>query len=228
MAVEARRDPATAVGPVRRVAGQLGVHPVAVEFIDEHKDEFGGEPICAVLAGTPARIAPSTYYARKSRPPSRRSVTDAETTRVIRGVHEENYGVYGQIKMHAELARVGGVQGRSVARCTVARLMRAAGLRGITRTLAGPRTTRAKDEAERPADLVHRDFTATGPNQVWVADIACVRTFSGGCTRRSSSTCSPAASSAGNSPDDCTPIWRWTPCRWRSGPAPETAPTCHT
>jgi putative transposase len=137
-----------------------------------------------VLADTPARIAPSTYYARKTRPPSRRSVTDAETTQVIRRVHEENYGVYGQVKMHAELARMGGVQGRAVARCTVARctvarLMRAAGLRGITRTLAGPRTTRAKDEADRPADLVNRDFTATGANRVWVADITYVRTFSG-------------------------------------------------
>jgi hypothetical protein len=102
-----------------------------VSFIDEKKGEFGVEPICAALRDTPARIAPSTYYVRKSRSPCARARADTELTEVIGRVHAENFGVYGQVKMHAELARMGGVQGRSVARCTVARLMRAAGLRGI-------------------------------------------------------------------------------------------------
>ena len=125
------------------------------------------------------RIAPSTYYAAKTRPPSARSRTDAETTAVITHLHEQNYGVYGVRKVHAELTRQGGVNGRPVARCTVARLMRTAGLRGVARAGPGPRTTRSGADAERPGDLVNREFTATGPNQLWVADITYVRTFSG-------------------------------------------------
>src|SRR3712207_9465094 len=79
-----------------------------------------------VLTEAGAKIAPSTYYAHRTRPPSARSVTDAATTAVIERVHAENYGVYGVRKMHAELRR----QGHRVARCTVARLMRRRGLRG--------------------------------------------------------------------------------------------------
>ena len=92
----------------------------------------------------------------------------------IRRVHEANYGVYGARKVHAQLRR----EGLQVARCTVERLMRAAGLRGISRA-KGPRTTvpgRGPDERQ---DLVQRDFTAAAPNQLWVADITYCRTFSG-------------------------------------------------
>jgi putative transposase len=104
---------------------------VIVEFIDAHRDEHGVEPICAQL-----QIAPSTYYAHRSRPPSARSVSDATTTAVIERVHAQNYGVYGARKVHAELHR----QGHRMARCTVERLMHAAGLRGLSRA-KGPRTT---------------------------------------------------------------------------------------
>src|SRR5690606_39755670 len=83
-----------------------------------------------------SQVAPSTYYAAKTRTPSRRSVTDAATTTLIEQVHAENYGVYGARKVHAELRR----RGQPVARCTVERLMRTAGLRGISRA-KGPRTT---------------------------------------------------------------------------------------
>ena len=89
-------------------------------------------------------------------------------------MHEANYGVYGARKVHAQLRR----EGLQVARCTVERLMRAAGLRGISRA-KGPRTTvpgRGPDERQ---DLVQRDFTAAAPNQLWVADITYCRTFSG-------------------------------------------------
>lgn len=75
------------------------------------------------------QVAPSSYYARKTRPPSARAVSDARRTETIAEIHKANYGVYGVRKMHAELAR----QGHPMARCTVARLMRAAGLRGISR-----------------------------------------------------------------------------------------------
>ncbi len=89
-------------------------------------------------------------------------------------MHEENYGVYGARKVHAELRR----QGHEVARCTVERLMRKAGLRGVSRA-KGPRTTKPAPETDRTADLVNRDFTAEAVNQLWVADITYVRTFAG-------------------------------------------------
>jgi putative transposase len=93
---------------------------------------------------------------------------------VIEKVHAENYGVYGARKVHAEVRR----QGHPVARCTVERLMRTAGLRGITRA-KGPRTTVPGTGPETRPDLVDRAFTATGPDQLWVADITYCRTFSG-------------------------------------------------
>jgi putative transposase len=142
---------------------------VIVEFIDAHRAEHGVEPICAEL-----QIAPSTYYAHRTRPPSARSVTDAATTAVIEQVHAENLGVYGARKVHAQLRR----QGHAVARCTVERLMRTAGLRGITRA-KGPRTTVPGAGPDARPDLVERAFTATGPDQLWVADITYCRTFSG-------------------------------------------------
>jgi putative transposase len=142
---------------------------VSVEFIDEHKGRFGVEPICEQL-----QIAPSTYYAHRTRPPSARSVSDAATTVVIERVHADNFGVYGARKVHAELRR----QGHRVARCTVERLMRAAGLRGISRA-KGPRTTVPGSGPDTRPDLVDRAFTATGPDQLWVADITYCRTFSG-------------------------------------------------
>ncbi|MDT0164192.1 IS3 family transposase [Actinotalea sp. AC32] len=140
-----------------------------VGYIDEHKDRLGVEPICKVL-----QVAPSTYYAAKTRSPSARSLSDAATTAVIQQVHAENYGVYGINKIHAELNR----QGHRVARCTVHRLMRAAGLRGITRA-KGSRTTVPGAGPDTRPDLVQRQFTATGPGQLWVADITYCRTFSG-------------------------------------------------
>jgi putative transposase len=131
-----------------------------------------------VLKDACIQIAPSTYYASKKRSPSRRAATDAETLKEIERIHTDNYGVYGVRKVYAQLAREGGVGGRHVARCTVARLMRQAGLRGVSR-LRAPRTTvRAQGPDTRP-DLVRRKFTAAAPNTLWVADITYIRTFSG-------------------------------------------------
>jgi putative transposase len=140
-----------------------------VEFIDAHREEHGVEPICEQL-----QVAPSTYYAAKTRRPSARSVTDAATTAVIEKVHAENFGVYGARKIHAQLHR----QGHQVARCTVQRLMRTAGLRGLSRA-KGPRTTVPGSGPDLRPDLVERAFTATGPDQLWVADITYCRTFAG-------------------------------------------------
>jgi len=137
-------------------------------------DEFGVQPICEALQDTPGQIAPSTYYAAKSRPESARTVRDRELTEEIKQVHTENYGVYGARKVHAELLRRDVV----VARCTVERLMRQAGLRGVIRAKS-PRTTRPAPQTERPLDLVERHFAAEAPNVLWVADITYIRTFSG-------------------------------------------------
>ena len=145
-----------------------------VAYIDQHKETFGVQPICDALDGTDAEIAPSTYYAARDREPSARSRRDEELTEEIHRIHKDNYGVYGARKIHAALLR----EGFTLARCTVERLMRAAGLRGVIRAKS-PRTTRPAPESERPRDLVERRFTATAPNQLWVADITYIRTFSG-------------------------------------------------
>jgi putative transposase len=147
---------------------------MTVDYIDAHRAKFGVEPICEVL-----QVAPSTYYAAKVRPPSARSVTDTTTTAAIRTLHQANYSVYGARKVHAALRREGHrVHDRPVARCTVERLMRGAGLRGISRA-KGPRTTIPGAGPDTRPDLVERDFTATAPGQLWVADITYCRTFSG-------------------------------------------------
>ncbi|GAA2521379.1 hypothetical protein GCM10010201_19070 [Pilimelia columellifera subsp. columellifera] len=124
------------------------------------------------------KIAPSTYYAARSRPPSARARRDVQVTEVIEQVHERNYSVYGVRKVYAELARQGGVGGQPVARCTVGRLMKAAGLRGIRRGRP-PRTTHSGTGPDTRPDLVKRAFTAAAPNRLWVADITYIRTFNG-------------------------------------------------
>jgi len=83
-----------------------------IQFIDDHKDEFGVEPVCRHLP-----IAPQTYYAAKGRPASKRAVLDEILTEKIHAIHKANYGVYGVRKVHAELLR----NGERVARCTVER-----------------------------------------------------------------------------------------------------------
>lgn len=140
-----------------------------VDYIDAHKDEFGVEPICEELP-----IAPSTYYAAKTAAPSARAVSDEHALTQIRRVHAENLGVYGVRKVHAQLRR----EGHAFARCTIERLMRRDGLRGVTRS-RGPRTTIPADPTELPLDLVERAFTATRPDRLWVADITYIRTFAG-------------------------------------------------
>src|SRR3954468_18736304 len=145
-----------------------------VAFVDSQREEHGVQPVLQALEGTPAQIAPSTYYASKTRPVSARSRRDEQLTALIKRIHAENYGVYGARKIWHELHR----RGEPVARCAVERLMRAAGLRGLLRDKT-PRTTRPAAETGRPGDLVKRDFTAVRPNQLWVADLTYVRTAIG-------------------------------------------------
>jgi len=151
-----------------------------VRFIDEHRHdvfdgrEFGVEPICRVLTEHGAKIAPSTYWAARDRQPCPRAVRDVDLTARIRAVHEANYGVYGARKVWRQLLR----DGVPVARCTVERLMRQAGLAGVVRG-ARKRTTCPDPVATRPADLVQRQFSAERPNQLWVVDFTYVATWSG-------------------------------------------------
>ena len=152
-----------------------------VAYIDEHRERvvegrrLGVEPICDVLRAADVEIAPSTYYASKTRPPSARSVRDAELMEDIKIVHKANLGVYGARKIHAALNR----EGIAVARCTIERLMRADGLQGIRRDKGRKTTLGDGAETERPEDLVKRKFSATAPNQLWVADLTYVRTHAG-------------------------------------------------
>jgi putative transposase len=146
-----------------------------VGFVDDHRDRFGVEPICAVLP-----IAPSTYYLHKSQEQdaARRSVRarrDGELKVTIRRVWDEHQQVYGPRKMWRQLGR----EGHRVARCTVERLMRQMGLRGAVRGRTWIVTTRSEAGADRPADLVDRRFTASRPNQLWVADFTYVATWRG-------------------------------------------------
>ena len=138
-------------------------------YIDASRARFGVEPICEVL-----QVAPSTYYAARGWPPSARCQRDEALKLKLRQVHKDQFGVYGARKLWHQLRR----EGTSVARCTVERLMRELGLRGVRRGRQ-VRTTLPDEAAPRPLDLVQRDFHPPAPNRLWVADITYVRTWSG-------------------------------------------------
>jgi putative transposase len=119
-------------------------------------------------------FAPSVYYAYKSRPPSRRSVEDAELKLLIARIWEENFACYGAEKLWRQLQR----DGISCGRDRVARLMRELGISGVVRGKPKRTTVPARNE-QRPEDLVRRNFSAPAPNRLWVADITYVRTQAG-------------------------------------------------
>jgi transposase InsO family protein len=149
-----------------------------VGFIEEHRGAYGVEPICAVLP-----IAPSTYYEHRARrmDPGKlpaRAKRDAELEPEIRRIWDENYQVYGVRKVWRQLKRERRPGQRRIARCTVRRLMRRLGLQGAVRGRK-PRTTQGDAGAARPLDLVERQFTATRPNELWVADLTYVATWRG-------------------------------------------------
>jgi putative transposase len=154
-----------------------------VDYIDQHKNRFGVEPICAALRAEGIAVAPSGYYAHKQRPPSTRTISDTALVEVIEATffdREKGRGVYGVRKMWHQLRRDGvtGSHGDPVARCTVERLMRSQGLRGARRGRP-VLTTRPDRHSERAPDLVDRDFHAERPNQLWVVDLTYVPTWSG-------------------------------------------------
>jgi putative transposase len=145
-----------------------------VAFIDAHRAEHGVEPICKQLP-----IAPSTYYEHKARqadperlPP--RLQRDSVLIPEIQRVYEENFRVYGARKVWRQLRR----EAFGVARCTIERLMHSLGLQGVVRGRRC-RTTIADEMAERPLDRVNRQFQASRPNELWVADFTYVATWAG-------------------------------------------------
>ncbi|WP_119184532.1 IS3 family transposase [Sphingomonas turrisvirgatae] len=147
---------------------------VMVSFIDAHRKVYGVEPICRVLP-----IAPSTYHAHTARriEPTKRSARarrDDALGPEVRCVFEENFRVYGVRKVWRQLRR----EGFDVARCTVARLMRAMGLAGVIR--GKPVLTTISDRAAPcPLDRVNRQFRAPAPNMLWVSDFTYVATWAG-------------------------------------------------
>jgi len=168
-----QRDPSQGLG-FFRTGGARPPTEVMVQFVNEHRGEYGVEPICAVLP-----IAPSTYYEHLSRQqdPQRRSARakrDDELRLQIQRVWDENKQVYGAKKVWRQLHR----EGIKVARCTVERLMKQMALLGVVRGKK-VRTTQPDKSAACPDDLVQRDFNATAPNQLWVADLTYVASWSG-------------------------------------------------
>ena len=143
-------------------------------FIDDHRGVYGVEPICRVLP-----IAPSTYHdhvAKRANPAklSERAKRDTVLKVEVHRVFVENFGVYGVRKVWRQMMR----EGFDVARCTISRLMREMGLKGVVRGRS-IRTTIPDTAAPCPLDRVNRLFKAPRPNMLWVSDFTYVATWSG-------------------------------------------------
>jgi putative transposase len=139
-------------------------------YIDEHRGRFGVEPICEVLD-----VSASAYYQRATGARSARAVVDERLLELIASTHAKNYSAYGYRKMWLALRRAGHEVGRD----HVKRLMRQAGIHGAKRRGRPWRTTIADPAAARAPDLVGRDFTASRPDQLWIADFTYLRCWEG-------------------------------------------------
>ncbi|HVF77905.1 MAG TPA: IS3 family transposase [Solirubrobacteraceae bacterium] len=139
-------------------------------YIDEHRGRFGVEPICRTLG-----VSASAYYQRATGQCSARVVEDERLLGVICELHAANYYAYGYRRMWKALGRAG----EQVPRCRVQRLMRTHGIQGAKRRGKPWKTTRPDAAARRRPDLVDRDFSATGPDQLWVADLTYLRCWDG-------------------------------------------------
>ena len=139
-------------------------------FIDERREDFGVEPICRTLG-----VSASAYYQRAQGERSARALEDERLLGLIRQVHAANYEAYGYRRTWKALLR----EGERVPRCRVQRLMRAHGIQGAKRRGKPWRTTRPDPLAHRRPDLVQRDFTASRPDELWVADLSYLRCWEG-------------------------------------------------
>lgn len=147
-----------------------------IAFIDEYRERFSVELICRVLGEhTIGRFITSRgYRLAKSRPASARSIRDRMLIDELKKIHARNYGVYGIRKMWHAARRAGWNIGRD----QVARLMKIAGISGVRRGRV-PVTTRPAPVPDTRPDLVSREFKASRPNELWVADMTYIRTLSG-------------------------------------------------
>ena len=144
--------------------------------IEACRDQFGVEPICRALRQAGVAISPSGYYAARARPPPARAVRDAALEKQILRVYKDSGERYGAWKVWDQLNR----EGIAAARCTVERLMRKLGLRGVRRGgWKKPRTTVADPSQRRPANLVNREFAPPAPDRLWVVDFTFVATRAG-------------------------------------------------
>jgi len=139
-------------------------------FVDEYRARFGVEPICRTLG-----VSASAYYERASGRVSARRLEDERLLARIRELHAANYYAYGSRRMWKALVR----EGEQVGRGRVERLMRRNGIQGAKRRGKPWRTTVADAEARRRPDLVQRNFTAAGRNELWVADFTYLRCWEG-------------------------------------------------
>ena len=144
-------------------------------YIDAYRGQFGVGPVCRALRQAQVRISPSGYYAARARPPSPRAVRDAALEKQIQRVYKDSGERYGAWKVWDQLNR----EGIPAARCTVERLMRKLGLRGVRRGGYKVRTTVPDPSQDRPPDLVNRDFAPDAPDRLWVADFTYVPTWAG-------------------------------------------------
>jgi putative transposase len=138
-------------------------------FIEDHRQAFPVRTMCAVL-----QVSPSGYYAWRDRPDSARTVADRDLADEIRRIHADNRAVYGSPRVHAALR----AEGRRVGVNRIARLMRRHGIQGRHKRRA-PRTTDSKHALPVAPNLLDRQFTATAPNKVWLADITYIPTAEG-------------------------------------------------
>ena len=212
---ELERENAELLGPTassrRRPVFRRGTRPETAAltvFIDTHRDRLGVQAICRTLTWAGIPVAASTYYAAKKRPPSPRTLRDTELTGQIRRIHEANYGVYRARKVWHQLRR----EGIDVARCTVERLMRQAGLAGATRGPPGPahhRSRQGRPTGRRPGQprlSPPQARTGSGsPHFTYVPTWAGTRLH-----RVPAWTPSHAGSSVGRPPRASRPAWSWT------------------
>lgn len=139
-------------------------------YIEEHRERFGVEPICSTLG-----VSASAYYERASGRRSARQLSDERLLARISELHAANYSAYGYRRTWKALLRAG----EDVGRDRVKRLMRANGIQGAKRRGKPWRTTKADPTAQRPADLVQREFAAERPDQMWFADFTYLRCWEG-------------------------------------------------
>src|ERR1700757_526480 len=143
---------------------------MSFRFIEDHRDAYPVRLMCAVL-----EVSPAGYYAWRERPASVRATANVTLLAAIRQVHQDNRGCYGSPRVHATLR----AQGRGASRGRIERLMRRYGIRAIMAPPLRVRTTDSRHDLPIAPNLIARDFTASAPNRVWLADITYIPTAEG-------------------------------------------------